>query len=280
MNLVSYQLAIVGWPVGHSMSPPLWEGMGARRGISIEYGRYPVRPDAEGAWAALWSSDLSAFNVTSPFKERAAAACPRRDLLAERVGAANTIIREDDEWIAYTTDGYGFVRSLLAVNEPLRGRSMVILGTGGAGRAVAWAAAEAGADVTLVSRDFPRAPQGCESFPRLGWDDLDTRGPYDIVVNATPIGRGVGERAAPAIPYEKWCTGALAVDLNYTPPVTAFLRSAHAAGARTLNGFGMLIYQACLGAALLIDRDPAAAETYEEDFWAVARELAPQVRHG
>jgi shikimate 5-dehydrogenase len=69
----------------------------------------------------------------------------------------------------------------------------------------------------------------------------------------------------------------LALDLNYTPPVTSFLRAARAAGARTLNGLSTLVYQACLGAAILLDRDPAAAESYEEDFRAVAREVAPQV---
>jgi shikimate dehydrogenase len=276
----SYQLAVVGWPVGHSLSPPLWEGMGARRGIAIEYGRYPVPPGRYDAWGALWSSDLSGFNVTSPFKEQAAATCARRGSLVERIGAANTVIREEDDWIAYSTDGYGFVRALLAVDEPIRDRSIVILGTGGAGRAVACAVADAGGKVTMVSRDPAVDPPGCERFPRLGWDELTPRGPFDIVVNATPIGRGVGESSAPAIPYHSWCSAALAVDLNYTPPVTAFLRAAHAAGARTLNGFGMLIYQACLGAALLIDGDPVAAESYEEDFWAVARKLAPQVIHG
>lgn len=273
-----YHLAVAGWPVRHSLSPRLWEGMGARRGIAIEYGHYPVPPADDGAWAALWSSDLSAFNVTSPFKERAAAACVELGTTAKRIGAANTVIRGEDGWLGHSTDGYGFVRALLAAEEPIRGRTTIVLGTGGAGRAVARAIVDVGGAVTLVTRDPLRTPPGCEDLPRLGWDDLPPRR-FDIVVNATPIGRGVGETAAPPIPYDACCPGALAVDLNYTPPITAFLRAAHVAGARTLNGFGMLIHQACLGAAILIDEDPAAAESYEEDFWAVAREIAPQVLH-
>jgi shikimate dehydrogenase len=269
-------LALVGWPVGHSLSPPLWEGVGLRRGIPIEYGRYPVDPEDETAWAALWASDLHGFNVTAPWKERAAARCDVLSPEADRVGAVNTVVRAGDTWIGHTTDGYGFVRSVLAVDEPLRGRSVAVLGTGGAGRSVARAAAGAGARVTLVSRFPSRVPRGCEDLPRIDWESLAAAEPFDLVVNATPIGRGASS-GAPPVPYARCCPGSLAVDLNYAPPVTAFLRAARAAGARTLNGLGTLVYQACLGAALLIDRDPAAAETYENDFRAVAREVAPRV---
>lgn len=271
-------MAIAGWPVHHSLSPRLWEGMGARRGIRIVYIAYPVAPDDIDAWTALWSSDLAGFNVTSPFKERAAAACARLSPLSTRLGEVNTVLWDDDGWVGYSTDGYGFVRALLGSGEPIRGRTMAVLGTGGAGRAVARALADEGGAVTLVTRAPDKQPLGCESFPRLGWDDLAEAGPFDVVVNATPMGRAADTAgAAPPVPYDRWCPGALAVDLNYAPPVTPFLRAARAAGARTLNGIGMLIHQACLGAALLLDGDPAAAESYEEDFWAVAREIAPSV---
>lgn len=269
-------LALVGWPVGHSLSPALWEGVGRRRGIPIEYARYPVEPDDEDAWESLWASDLHGFNVTAPWKERAAERCDALSPAAERVGAVNTVVRAGDSWIGHTTDGYGFVRSVLAVDQPLKGRSMAVLGTGGAGRSVARAATDAGADVTLVSRFPSRVPRGCDDLPRIDWEALAAAEPFDLVVNATPIGRGSAS-GRPPLPYGRCCPGALAVDLNYTPPVTAFLRAARAAGARTLNGLGTLIYQACLGAALLVDRDPAASESYEEDFRAVAREVAPRV---
>lgn len=269
-------LALVGWPVGHSLSPALWEGVGRRRGIPIEYARYPVEPDDEDAWESLWASDLHGFNVTAPWKERAAERCDALSPGAERLGAVNTVIRAGDSWIGHTTDGYGFVRSVLAVDQPLKGRSMAVLGTGGAGRSVARAATDAGADVTLVSRFPSRVPRGCEDLPRIDWEALAAADSFDLVVNATPIGRGSAS-GPPPVPYGRCCPGALAVDLNYTPPVTAFLRAARAAGARTLNGLGTLIYQACLGAAILLDRDPAASESYEEDFRAVAREVAPRV---
>lgn len=269
-------LALVGWPVGHSLSPLLWEGVGRRRGLAIEYGRYPVEPGDEAAWDALWASDLHAFNVTTPHKEKAAARCDTLSPAAERIGAVNTVIRSDSGWIGHTTDGYGFVRGVLAAGEPLDGRAVAVLGTGGAGRSVARAAADAGAHVTLVSRFPSRVPTGCGELPRIDWEALADSPAFDVVVNATPIGRGHAG-GPPPVPYERCCSGALAVDLNYMPPVTSFLRAARAAGARTLNGLATLIYQACLGASLLIERDAAAAESYEDDFWAVAREVAPQV---
>jgi shikimate dehydrogenase len=251
--------------------------MGARRGIPIVYVHYPVPPDDIDAWTLLWGSDLSGFNVTSPLKERAAESCTRLAPSAARIGAVNTVLRDGHDWVGHSTDGYGFARALLGAEEPIRGRTAAVLGTGGAGRAVACALAGEGAEVTVVTRSPARPVLGCEELPRVGWDALDDLGPFDIVVNATPIGRGVSDAAAPPLPYDRWCRRGLAVDLNYMPPVTAFLRAAHATGARTLNGFGMLIHQACLSAGLLLEGDPAAAESYEEDFWAVAREIAPQV---
>lgn len=269
-------MALVGWPVGHSLSPLLWEGVGRRRGLAIEYGRYPVEPGDEDAWTALWASDLHAFNVTAPYKERAASLCDALSPAAKKIGAVNTVIRGAGGWVGHTTDGYGFVRGVLAADEPLRGKAAAVLGTGGAGRSVARATVEAGAEVTMVSR-FPfRVPPGCEELPRIDWEALATSETFDVVINATPIGRGQAVGAPPA-PCTRFRPGTLAVDLNYTPPVTSFLRAARAGGARTLNGFATLIYQACLGAALLVDEDPAAAESYEEDFRAVAREVAPQV---
>lgn len=269
-------LALVGWPVGHSLSPLLWEGVGKRRGVTIEYARYPVDPEDATSWDALWASDLHGFNVTAPYKERAAARCDRLSPAAAEIRSVNTVIRDAGGWTGHSTDGYGFVRAVLAADEPLRGRRMAVLGTGGAGRSVARAAAEAGAEVTMVSRYPERVPPGCGRFPRIGWDALVEQDPFDVVVNATPVGRG-RSASEPALSCGRACTNALALDLNYTPPVTSFLRAARAAGARTLNGLSTLVYQACLGAALLLDRDPAAAESYEEDFRAVARQVAPQV---
>jgi shikimate dehydrogenase len=267
------RLAIAGWPVAHSLSPPLWEAMGRRRGLAVQYGAVPVRPGDDAAWAALWSSDLDAFNVTAPWKERATRRC-RLDPQASAVGAVNTVLRAGKAWEGRSTDGYGFQRSLLALGEPLRGCAVAILGTGGAGRAVALTSIEAGARVTLVSRRPVRVPQGCERCAVVGYAALQDAGlgPFDIVVNATPLGREAGA-PLPPVPRTLWDRARLVVDLNYAPLATGVIRAARAAGARTLNGLGMLIHQACLGAALILDGDPAAAGSYEEDFWGAAREV-------
>lgn len=266
------RLAIVGWPVARSLSPALWEAVARRRGLDLEYAACPVPPDGQTAWRSLWTSGLSAFNVTAPWKERAAARCDRRVGPAEAIGAVNTAIRRGELWEGHSTDGYGFVRSLLAAGEPLQGRRLAVLGTGGAGRAVALAASQAGAAVTLVSRTPSRVPRGCADLERIDWEALLGR-TFDAVVNATPLGRDT-DSAMPPVPFERCCPAGLAVDLNYEPRITAFLRRAHDAGARTLNGVGMLIHQAALAAALIVDGDPSAAESYEADFVAAAREIA------
>jgi shikimate dehydrogenase len=272
-----YRLAIVGWPVEKSLSPLLWKGVGARRDIPIEYRRWPAPPDDPESWERLWVSDLSGFNVTAPYKERAATRCGGLESLAREIGAVNTVLKRNDRWEGFTTDGYGFVRSLEVEGEKLAGRAIVVLGTGGAGRAVARAAGEAGASVTLVSRSPERTPAGCEGCEVRGWDALEEGEPFDIIVNATPGGKDPGSDPSP-FPFEAALAhNGLAVDLNYAPPTTGFLIDARRVGARVRNGLGMLVYQACLGAALLVDENPSAATEWESDFRTVAAELLGSV---
>ena len=260
----SYRLAIVGWPVASSLSPELWETMGERRGLKIEYERWPVEPGNQEAWEAIWDSDLDAFNVTAPYKEAAAGRCDRLSSAAERISSVHTVVRKGGGWRGETTDGHGFLRSLEEADVPVAGKRIALLGTGGAGRAVARAASDSGAYVTFVSRAPERAVAGCEDCGCVGWDALDLLELPAIVVNATPLGRQTGDE--PPIPYRSWFPSAVAVDLNYDPPVTRFLELATNEGARGINGVGMLVHQAALAAALVIDADPRAAAGYANDF--------------
>lgn len=267
-----YRMAIVGWPVERSLSPSLWEGVGARRDIEIVYRLWPVPPEDARAWENVWAADLSGFNVTAPHKERAADRCDTLGPLAREIGAVNTVLKRDDRWEGFSTDGYGFVRSLEVEGDELGGRTVAVLGTGGAGRAVARAAVEAGAFVTLVSRHPELTPQGCGACEVSSWADLGQGETFDVVVNATPAGKGPEADSLP-FPYEAALTGGgLAVDLNYAPLVTGFMAAAGQAGARVRNGLGMLVHQASLGAALLMGDDPSTAKEWEADFRAVARE--------
>lgn len=264
----SYRLAIVGWPVGSSLSPQLWETMGVRRGLEIEYQRWPVEPEDSEAWEAIWESDLDAFNVTAPYKEAAALRCDRLSPAAERIESVNTVVRGSGSWRGETTDGYGFLRGLEEADVPVTGQRIVLLGTGGAGRAVARAATDSDARVTFVTRAPERLVIGCEDCDCVGWDALDLLELPTIVVNATPLGRQFGDE--PPIPYRAWFPSAAAVDLNYDPPLTRFLELAANEGARAINGVGTLVHQAALAAALLIDDDPRAAAVYANDFRTAA----------
>lgn len=271
----SYRLAIVGWPVANSLSPELWETVGEARGLEIEYERWPVEPGDKDAWEAVWGSDLDAFNVTAPYKEAAAGRCDRLSPAAERIESVNTVVRKSGGWRGETTDGYGFMRSLEDADVPLVGQTVALLGTGGAGRAVARACADLGARVTFVSRAPERVVIGCGDCGCVGWDALDLLESPAVVVNATPLGRQAGDE--PPVPFRTWFPNAVAVDLNYDPPVTRFLELATNEGARAINGLGMLVHQAALAAALVIDDDPRAAAGYANNFrTAVQKEHAPR----
>lgn len=265
------RMTVVGWPVDHSLSPALWRGMARRKGLALEYGRCPVAPADDTAWDAVWGGEVDAFNVTTPLKERAATRCDVLSDEARAVDAVNTVVRADDRWVGHCTDGYGVVQSLLEAGSDVEARAVVVLGTGGAGRAAARAIAARGARVTLVTRTPERSPPGCDACELVGWSDLE-RVACEIVVNATPLGCRP-EDPLPPIPYAKWCHGTTVLDLNYQPRTTAFLDAAQRAGADTLGGVAVLVHQACAGAAIVFGGD--AAE-YTSAFWAAESESRDQ----
>lgn len=264
------RMAIVGWPVDHSLSPDLWRGMAHRKGLAIEYGRQPVEAGDDTAWEEVWSGALDAFNVTTPWKERAASRCDVLSDDARAIGAANTVVRVDGQWVGHTTDGYGVVQALLEAGSDVERRRVVVLGTGGAGRAAATAMAARGARVTIVTRSPEKTPRGCDACAVVGWSDLDGV-VCDIVVNATPLGRDP-DGPLPPVPYASWCDGATVIDLNYDPRETAFLEIARRAGADTLGGIAVLVHQACAGAAIVFDGDAGHAGSYTSAFWAAEAE--------
>lgn len=266
------QLAIVGYPVRHSLSPLLWQGVGSRRGLHVDYTSIEIEPGDEEGWLGVWQSDLRAFNVTAPYKEHAVEMCLDLDRSAADIGAVNTVVRGVRGWTGYSTDGYGLVRALDCSGERFPGREVMVLGAGGAGRAVAAALQVAGARVTIVTRTPAEVARGCEGCPQISWRRFAEAGPFDIVVNATPLGRE-SNLSPPDLTAGTFARDALFVDLNYVPSFTAFMESARDAGARVVNGLGMLVHQASLGAALVFYDDQGAAESLEEDFWAVARSL-------
>lgn len=249
---------LVGNPVGHSLSPPMHEAAYDAVGLDARYVTFePTPPALETAIAGADALGISGVNVTVPYKERVAdlVATPG---LAGRIGAVNTVDFSGDEPTGYNTDVEGAVRALETQGDAsLSGAAAVVVGAGGAGRAVAFGLADAGATVRIANRTVDRADSLAEtvadsvdadavpsSSPRVSAHGLDALpeilADADVLVNATSVGMETDETPVPA---DALHDGLVVLDAVYAPLETRLLRDAAAAGATTVDGAWMLLYQ-------------------------------------
>jgi shikimate dehydrogenase len=212
-------------------------------------------PDGAGfdAVRAMPVLDIAGLNVTMPHKDDAARACDELSDDAAALGTVNTVVtRDDGSRYGDSTDGEGFLRSLADAGLDPAGRSVLLLGAGGAARAVALALGRAGATVTVAARRPDRAEATAALAPGgnvAPLDDLDAVvAAHDVVVNATPVGMS-GEEAplrGTTLGSDHWV-----VDLVYHPAETPLLALAAARGARPVGGLGMLVHQAAIAFELM-----------------------------
>ncbi len=241
---------VIGDPVRHSASPALHNAAYAALGLDYVYVAFPV-PAGRGADAvrAMPVLGLVGLNVTMPHKADAARACDDLSTDARALGAVNTVVlRPDGRVFGDSTDGEGFLRSLHDDGVDPAGRSVVVLGAGGAARAVVLALGRAGAHVVVAARRDDAARDAAELAPGgegRGVDGLASCvASFDIVVNATPLGMR-GE--SPPFDPDALTPRHAVVDLVYHPAETPLLAAARARGVRVAsNGLGMLIHQAAL----------------------------------
>ena len=180
---------------------------------------------------------LAGLNVTIPYKEAVIPFLERLDPVAREIGAVNTICFRPEGLTGYNTDVIGFRDSLRPFLKEAD-RNALILGTGGASKAVAHALQQMGIDFRFVSRK--------EGTGRITYEDLDSSmiESVQLFINCTPLGTFPKIGAAPDIPYEHLHTGHLLFDLIYNPPLTTFLKTGQAKGCRVVNGHRMLEIQA------------------------------------
>ena len=242
---------VIGDPVRHSLSPALHNAAFEHLGLDWVCTAFEV-PAGQGASAvaAMGVLGIEGLSVTMPHKADVAAACDVLSRSAELLGAVNCVRRDGGRMIGENTDGAGFVNSLQAqVGMSPAGLDAVVLGAGGAGRAVIAALAAGGASVTVVNRSSAAAERaaaiGTSAAGGGGTVVVGTAvaaGEADLVVNATSLGMSAGD----PLPLEAslLTEGQVVVDLIYRPERTPLLEAAAAAGATTLNGVGMLLFQA------------------------------------
>ncbi len=245
-------VGVMGYPVAHSLSPRLHNTAFAQLGLDWVSVGFPVPPGHAGAaLAGARALGLAGLSVTMPHKEDVAAAVASTTPAAARLGAVNCVCDDDGAWLGDNTDGAGLLAALARGGRfsPVSARCLVV-GAGGAARAVIAALADAGAaEVAVVNRTPERAVAAAALAGAVGRvGSAEEVGACDLVVNATPAGMAdvSGRTGGWPVDPSRLHPGQLVVDLVYHPPRTPWLDAAAARGAHTVNGLGMLVHQAAL----------------------------------
>jgi len=222
---------IIGYPLQHSFSARYFSQKFAREHIDAEYSLYPME-DLKSQIEELLNR-LDGFNVTMPYKQAIIPYLDALDETAKAVGAVNVVHQR----IGYNTDCIGFmesIRPLLRAND----QKALVLGTGGASKAVCYGLQQLGLTPTLVSRT---KREGVLTYAELTEEVMAA---YTVIVNCTPLGMYPQIENCPEIPYEYLSARHLLFDCVYNPEETLFLRKGAAQGAKTQNGIEMLYGQA------------------------------------
>lgn len=236
---------LIGNPLTHSFSKNYFTEKFSREGIAgSRYELFPL-PSITDLPAMLASQPaLAGFNITIPYKQEVLAYADWQDDVVREIGAANCIRIIGDRLLAYNTDVTGFEKSLLDKWGSHHRRALV-LGTGGASKAVIWVLRKLGLDVTVVSRK-PDLSGTSLSGPQISYENVTPLllRQHTLVVNTTPLGTYPAVDEAPPIPYAAVTTGHYFFDLVYNPALTRFLQLAAGHGAVIRNGYDMLEIQA------------------------------------
>ena len=257
--------AIIGHPVRHSRSPVIANAAFAAAGADWTFLALEVAPGA-GAEAvrAARVLGIGGLMVTMPHKADVIAALDDLTPAARALGAVNSITLDGDRLVGDNTDGPGLVASLAADDGyDVAGRRCAVIGAGGAARSIVWALADAGAtEVVVVNRTEERAASAAHLAGAVGRvGDIDDVTGADLVVNATSVGMGAaaGADGPLPVPADRLRAGQVVVDAVYQPLETPLLRAAGAAGARPVDGLGMLVHQAAISIRRWIGADPDVA---------------------
>jgi shikimate dehydrogenase len=244
-------LAIFGWPLSYTRSPAFQNAGLRSAGVDAVYTALPTADEAGFlalARALMASPQFLGANITNPYKVAALKLVSRLSPAAKAIGAVNTLVRGAKAWEGHNTDAAGFLSALGPEAKRLKGQRVLVLGAGGAARAIVWAAGQAGAQVQVLARrpDQARACATLSGRRGLAGDlspalvqvlSREAR----LVVNTLPgadLGRRFGAALAPA--------KGLAMDISYVPVETAFGTQAKRRGWRSLNGLPMLLAQGSL----------------------------------
>ena len=230
---------LIGFPLGHSFSKKYFEEKFKHENLNdCAFELFPLKEIA-AVEKLFQNKSLQGLAVTIPYKEKIIPFLTEVDAAATEIGAVNCIKIINEERIGYNTDVIGFEKSLIPILKPHHTKAL-ILGTGGASKAVQFVLKKLGIDFLLVSRNRITEKN------IISYSDIDEKlmGQYSIIINCTPLGMSPQESQFPNLPYKFITEKHLLYDLIYKPEKTLFLAEGELHGATIKNGFEMLVIQA------------------------------------
>ena len=261
--------AVLGHPIGHTLSPVMHNATLAALGMDAIYLAFDVEPSRlMNVLSAMADMGFGGVNLTVPLKEVAFQRFRKLDKSARLLGAVNTVEFLSDGMKGHNTDGHGFCRAIKdSFGSSLAGMSVFVLGTGGAGRALAITCAVNRAGVVAitdvdtsrgrrVAKEIRTIAPMCEVklIPPDKWAWIEACGNADLIVQATPVGMKKGDKSL--LPSASFRRGQLVFDLVYMYPETAFMKAARKAGAKVANGLGMLMHQGAVSFEIWTGKKP------------------------
>lgn len=227
---------LIGFPLKNSFSANYFNQKFAEQGLDAVYQNFAIESMERFPELIKNHQDLNGLNVTIPYKQQVIPFLNHLDVVAQHIGAVNTIKFTQNELIGYNTDVFGFEKSILPLLKPWH-QSALVLGTGGASKAVKYVLNKLGIKHRQVSR---KANEG------LIYEELDKSNmrSHQIIINCTPLGMFPLVDEGPPLPYKYITNLHLVYDLIYLPEETLFLKQARENGAITKNGLEMLTLQA------------------------------------
>lgn len=246
--------AVLGDPIAHSMSPAMHNDLFAYYHIDAVYVPVHVKAEVlEDAVKGLRAMGAAGFNVTVPHKSAIIPFLDGVDELALRIGAVNTVVNENGKLIGYNTDGPGFIKSLQKIGSPVSNRKILIIGAGGAARAIYFSLAQyQQEEIDIANRTFEKAQKIVQECPfpvsstALSLNEASQRVEnYDLIIQTTKVGMFPKVQEQP-IELLKLKNQVHVCDIIYNPLYTQFLQEAERMGATIQNGVDTLVFQGAL----------------------------------
>lgn len=267
------KLAVIGYPVMHSLSPKMHNYISEKLGLDYHYRHVEVEPSRLGeAVESFRTEGISGFNVTAPHKVAVMEFLEEISPDAKMFGAVNTVVNENGRFVGYNTDAEGFFKALEYSGVTVAGKDILMLGAGGAAMPVAmYLSKKSPKSLTISNRTREKAQAICEKVAEYSGFCAGCQAElerYDIVINCTSLGMGENIGKSPLTDYSVMDSGSCAVDMIYNPAETEFLKMAKKTGAKPLNGYGMLAFQGMLAYKLFTGRQVP---------WEMADEIIKEV---